>query len=102
MDDGYGLLIIENPDYLGLKITTKKNKIKKVHEIQNWKQLGLKKKSYIRIEIPEKIEEEQLIGKIAKLPKQQFIEYYKLLLEIFNTSVIERIIQKELEQVNNK
>ena len=102
MDDGYGILIIENPDYIGLKITTKKNKIKKVHEIENWKELGLKKKSYIRIEIPERIEEEQLIGKIATLPKKQFIEYYKLLLDIFNTNIIEKLIEKELEQVNNK
>ena len=43
------MLILENPDYLALKITTKKNKLNNVQEIKNWKELGLKQKSYIRI-----------------------------------------------------
>ena len=32
--------------------------------IKNWKKLGLKRKSYVRIEMPIKLEEEQLDRKI--------------------------------------
>ena len=78
VDEGKGMLILENPDYLALKITTKNNKINNVEEITNWKQLGLKNKSYIRIEIPERIEQIQLIGKVGEMPKEQFVRYYIL------------------------
>ena len=59
------MLVTENPDYLGLKITTKNNRVKQTYEIKNWKELGLKNRSYIRIEIPQRIEQNQLIGKIT-------------------------------------
>ena len=95
VDEGKGMLVMENPDYLALKITTKKNKINNVQEIKNWKEIGLKQKSYIRIEIPERIEQGQLIGKVAELPKEQFLKYYKLMLEIFNVDVASEIIEKE-------
>ena len=97
VDEGKGMLVMENIDYLGLKITTKNNRINKLAEIRNWKELGLKNKSYIRIEIPQRIEQNQLIGKITELPRKQFLEYYKLMLEIFNTSIIEEIMQFEKE-----
>ena len=93
MDEGKGILIVENPDYLALKITTKKNKINNVREIPNWKELGLKQKSYIRIEIPERIEKSQLIGKITELPKEQFLTYYKEMLEIFNIELIQEMLK---------
>lgn len=95
VDEGKGMLVMENPDYLALKITTKKNKVKNVQEIKNWKEIGLKQKSYIRIEIPERIEKNQLIGKVAELPKEQFIKYYRLMLDIFNVEVASEIIEKE-------
>ncbi len=95
VDEGKGMLIMENPDYLALKVTTKRNKINNVEEIKNWKELGLKQKSYIRIEIPERIEQGQLIGKICDLPKDQFLEYYKLMLKIFNIDIASEIIEKE-------
>ena len=50
------MLVVENPDYLGMKITTKSNRVNKVEEIKNWKEIGLKSKSYIRIEMSQKIE----------------------------------------------
>ena len=37
VDEGKGMLIMENPDYLGLKITTKNNKVNRIEEIKNWK-----------------------------------------------------------------
>ena len=91
VDEGKGILVLENSDYLALKITTKKNRIKTVKAIENWKELGLKEKSYIRIEIPERIEEKQLIRKIATLPREQFINYYKLMLGIFNLDLINEV-----------
>lgn len=95
VDEGKGLLVMENPDYLGLKVTTKSNKINRVEEINNWKEIGLKFKSYIRIEIPQRIEQNQLIEKITKIPKEQFLKYYELMLEIFNIDAIEQLIQRE-------
>jgi len=100
VDEGKGMLVIENPDFLGLKITTKNNKISRVEEIENWKEIGLKSKSYIRIEIPQRIEKNQLIGKITTLPKEQFLRYYKLMLEIFNVDIIEEILRKDEETSN--
>lgn len=100
VDEGKGMLIMENPDYLGLKITTKNNKTNRVEEIKNWKEIGLKEKSYIRIEIPQKIEQNQLIGKIAELPRKQFLEYYKLMLEMFNIDIINKIMKTEKETSN--
>lgn len=95
VDEGKGMLVLENQDYLALKVTTKKNKIKDVKEIKNWKEIELKEKSYIRIEIPQRIEQNQLIGKIAELPRDQFIEYYKDMLKIFNLDIINEIINSE-------
>ena len=88
VDEGKGMLVLENMDYLALKITTKKNKINNVKEIKNWKEIGLKEKSFVRIEIPERIEQNQLIGKIAQLPKEQFIVFYKMMLNMFNANAL--------------
>lgn len=95
VDDGRGVLVIENSDYLALKITTKKNRLKKVEEIKNWKELGLREKSYVRLEIPERIENYQLIEKITELPKEQFIEYYKKMIDVFNVDAMRKIVEKE-------
>jgi len=95
VDEGKGMLVLENPDYLALKLTTKNNKIKDVREIKNWKQIGLKQKSYVRIEIPQRIEQNQLIGKIAELPKAQFLIYYKLMIELFNLDIMNQIVKQE-------
>lgn len=92
IDDGKGVLVEENKDFLGVKITTKKNKLNKAKEIKNWKELGLKKKSYIRIEIPERIESNQLISFVTKMPKEQFKEIYIEILNIFNIELIQQLI----------
>lgn len=97
VDEGKGMLVLENSDYLALKITTKKNKIKNVEEIKNWKELGLKEKSFIRIEIPQRIEPNQLIGKITQLPKEQFLDYYAEMIKIFNLNAINSIINEEVK-----
>ena len=101
VDEGHGMLVVENPDYLGMKITTKSNRVNKVEEIKNWKEIGLKSKSYIRIEMPQKIEQHQLIGKITELPREQFLRCYKLMIEIFNSDIIKEIVEKDKETINN-
>lgn len=49
IDDGRGFLIEENSNYSELKLTTRNSALEKVNrkEIKNWKELGLKSKSYI-------------------------------------------------------
>lgn len=102
VDEGKGMLVLENKDYLALKITTKHNKIKNVEEIKNWKELGLKSKSFIRIEIPQRIETSQLIAKITEIPKEQFFNYYKAMINIFNIDIIEKMMSTEKELIGNK
>ena len=102
VDEGKGMLVLENDDYLALKITTKQNRLKYVEEIKNWKELGLKKKSYIRIEIPQRIENMQLIGKVTEIPKEQFLKYYKAMIQIFNVDLIEKMMSTEKDLIYNK
>ncbi len=99
IDEGKGVLVEENPDYLGVKITTKKNKLNKAKEIKNWRELGLKEKSFVRIEIPERIEKNQLIAYITKMPQKQFMEFYKEILNVFNIEIIQQLIESEKETV---
>lgn len=99
IDEGKGVLVEENPDCLGVKITTKRNKLNKTKEIKNWKELGLKEKSFVRIEIPERIEKSQLIAFVTKMPHDQFIEFYKEILNVFNIKVIQQLIESEKEPV---
>ena len=93
VDDGRGFLIEENSNYSALKLTTKNSNVKNVErkEIVNWKELGLKRKSYIRIELPIKIEPEQLVFKISTLPNEEFVVYLRDLANYFNTDVIEKL-----------
>ena len=92
---GRGFLIEKNSNYSGLKITTRYSNIKLVNrvKIENWKQLGLKKKSYVRIELPLKIEDQQLISKIGTLPSEEIALYLKELACFFNTDVLNKISQ---------
>ena len=99
IDEGKGVLVEENPDYLGLKITTKKNRLNKTKEIKNWRELGLKEKSFVRIEIPERIEKNQLIAFVTKMPQDQFMDFYKAILNVFNIEVIQQLIESEKEPV---
>ncbi len=99
VDEGKGVLVEENNDYLASKITTKTNNVVKVKEIENWEELGLSQKSYVRIEIPERIEAEQLIRKLAKVPNEQFLDLFREILTIFNTNAIDAILEGNLQKV---
>lgn len=88
IDDGHGFIIENSQDYLGMKISSQNNKHNK--EIKNWDDLGLKKKSYIRIEVPIKIEEKQLIKKISSINKYDMYIYLNELSDFFNNDIINK------------
>lgn len=91
LDDGRGLIVEEDfKNYHVFKITTQNDSYKR-KLISNWKELGLRKKSYVRIEMPLKIEEGQFIHKIAKISIEDLKEYYKELLNILNVDALIKI-----------
>lgn len=85
IDDGHGFIIEKNNDYLGMKITTQDKKNKK--EIRNWYDVGLKQKSFVRIEMPIKIERNQLVKKIGKLSKCDTYVYINELMNFMNNDI---------------
>ncbi len=93
IDDGRGFIIEENSNYSALKLTTRESDLIHVHrvEIANWKEIGLKKKSYVRIELPLKIESEQLMFKITEISKEDIKIYLKKLANYFNIDVLEKL-----------
>lgn len=88
IDDGHGFIIEKNNDYLGMKITTQNKKNKK--EITNWYDVGLKQKSFVRIEMPIKIERNQLVKKIGKLSKCDTYVYINELMNYMNNDIKDR------------
>lgn len=97
VDDGRGFLIEENSNYSALKLTTRKSILKNINrkEIKNWKELGLRQKSYVRIELPVKIEPEQLVNRITTLSNEEMREYLKDLASIFNTEILSELAKEE-------
>ena len=93
IDDGRGFIIEENSNYSALKLTTRNSSLNKVRrkEIINWKEIGLKKKSFVRIELPLKIESEQLIYKITEMSYSDILIYLKDLANYFNLNMLEKI-----------
>lgn len=85
IDDGHGFIIEKNNDYLGMKITTQDKKNKK--EIRNWYEAGLKQKSFVRIEMPIKIEKNQLVKKIGKLSRCDTYVYINELMSFMNDDI---------------
>ena len=99
LDDGRGLLVEEdNRNFHALKLTTQADPYKR-KLIKNWKELGLRKKSYIRIELPIKIEAEQFDRKIAQLPQSQLLEMYNEVYNILNISALEKMVEKYNEEI---
>ncbi len=89
IDDGHGFIIEKSNDYLGMKITTQNNNIRK-KEIKDWDRAGLKYRSYLRIEPPIKIEKEQLIKKLGQVSKYDLYMYLNELSDYFNTDILEK------------
>ena len=94
IDDGRGLIVEQdNRNFHILKLTTQYDKYKR-KLIKNWEELGLKEKSYIRIELPIKIEKQQLIKKITKLSEDELLEMYNEIYKILNIKALEKMSKK--------
>ena len=57
-------------------------------------------KSYIRIEMPIKIEEQQFDRKISTLPEKQLLEMYSEVYKILNIDALKKIAEKYKNEVN--
>lgn len=86
-------MIEENSNYSGLKLTTRNSRLERVNrkEIKNWKELGLKKKSYLRVELPLKIEPQQLVNKITTISNDDLKIYLKELADYFNIDMLDKL-----------
>lgn len=103
LDDGRGLIVEEdNKNYHVLKLTTQNDPYKR-KLIKNWGKIGLRKKSYVRIELPIKIEQAQFDRKVASLPTDQLLEMYSEVYNLINISALEKMTEKirEKEKVTN-
>lgn len=98
VDDGRGLIVEQDKrNYHVLKLTTQYDRYKR-KLLKNWKKYGLIKKSYIRIEMPIKIENQQLVRKITSISKQELLEMYNEIYKIINIHALE-IISKKYEGI---
>ena len=86
-------------NYHVLKLTSQKDSYKR-KKIKNWRELELKMKSYIRIEMPIKIEEQQFDRKISTLPEKQLLEIYSEVYKILNIDALKKMAEKYKKEVN--
>lgn len=94
LDDGRGLIVEEDHrNFHVLKLTTQYDRYKR-KLIKNWKKIGLKQKTYIRIEMPIKIEKEQFDRKIATLPDDVLLDVYNDIYKLINIETLEKLSQK--------
>jgi len=101
LDDGRGLIVEEDKrNFHILKLTTQYDKYKR-KRIDNWKEIGLRKLSYIRIELPIKLEREQLESKITELPEKQLLEVYSDIYKLLNIDALRKMSEKNKEIVSN-
>lgn len=98
LDDGRGLIVEEdNRNFHVLKLTTQYDKYKR-KLIKDWKNLGLAKKSYIRIEMPIKIEKAQFDRRITKLSEKELLEVYGEVYDIINVEALEKLSKRSKEK----
>ena len=98
LDDGRGLIVEEDSrNYHVLKLTTQFDKYKR-KLIKDWKELGLAKKSYIRIEMPIKIEKAQFDRKITKISEEELLDVYSDVYEIINVDALKKLSEKAKEK----
>lgn len=57
-------------------------------------------RSYIRIEMPIKIEEQQFDRKISTLPEKQLLEMYSEVYKILNIDALKKMAEKYKEEVD--
>lgn len=98
LDDGRGLIVEEDTrNFHVLKLTTQYDKYKR-KLIKDWKKLGLAKKSYIRIEMPIKIEKAQFDRKITRISEKELLDVYSDVYEIINVDALKKLSEKAKEK----
>lgn len=98
LDDGRGLIVEEdNRNFHVLKLTTQYDKYKR-KLIKDWKEIGLAKKSYIRIEMPIKIERAQFDRKITKISNDELLDVYSEVYKIINVETLKKLSDKAKEK----
>lgn len=101
LDDGRGLIVEEDKrNYHVLKLTSQNDPYKR-KLIKNWRELGLRMKSYIRIEMPIKIEEQQLDRKISSMTGDQLLEMYSEVYSILNIEALKKMAEKYKKEQTN-
>ena len=96
LDDGRGLIVEEDhKNYHVFKLTTQDDPYRR-KPINNWKALGLRYKSYVRIEMPIKIEEGQFVRKVTELPIEQLKEMYRELYSILNIDALMKMAEEKI------
>jgi len=94
IDDGGGLVVEgDSRNYHILKLTTQDDPYRR-KLIKDWKKIGLRKKSYVRIELPIKLEKEQLDRKITTLSPDVLVEMYAEVYSILNINALEQMVYK--------
>jgi len=91
LDDGRGLIVEEDKRNFHVFKLTSQNDPYKRKLLKNWRQKGLKMKSYVRIEMPLKIEEQQFISKICCLDAEELKEMYIELYNILNIDALQKM-----------
>ena len=88
IDDGHGHLILNDQrNYYVLKITSQADSYQRI-KIKNYCDLGLQKESFIRIEVPLKVEKEQFLYKIGKYDaKEMNVLVKKVLKNMINKAI---------------
>ena len=94
IDDGRGLIVEDDKrNFHILKLTTQFDNYKR-KLIKSWKEIGLKKKSFVRIEMPIKIEKQQLIKKLTQLTNEELLEMYSEIYKILNINALKTMTEK--------
>lgn len=97
LDDGRGLIVEADKRNIHVfKLTTQDDPYKR-KLIKDWKEIGLLKKSYVRIELPHKIEPQQFNRKICTVSSEFLLEMYIELYNLLNIKTLEKIAKEKLE-----
>lgn len=96
LDDGRGLIVEENPDYHCFKITGEHTQ--RVIKIEDFNSKGLKKESYLRIEMPIKVEHPQFQFKIGSLSSKELYSVYRELYQLLNVETLRKLSEEGQEE----
>lgn len=68
--------------------------------IKNWQELGLEQESYLRIEMPIKLESGQFQYKITEMSLEEVNIYYEEIYKLFNMDTFRKIANHEKIEID--